>query len=1136
MPEQQSRPKLSTLSGGVSTQAPNLRLPGHVAAAQSAGFSVFEGIFSRPGTRHVAKLSLTAAADIRMHAIHRNDSEQYLLLHGGITPTIITAAGTTCTLYRQGAAANYIAGSSSDQNRLVSIADYTVWCNNTKPTALLTSPDYSVDADAKSLEVLQSRTPGNNTYHRVLADSDLGVAGYYRYNPGPDTFPTIKFATQGATWSSIVTYKAAASNPMGFRVFFVNAPAVVTGMNWTAATKTLKKVGSGAFANLTVTGNNWVNITAAGTPGYYKIATKVSADEITLTDATFSGIDLAGTVAIDGTGLAVEVRADLQQETINDMYDVAAALERRLRDSGASGACLAWTFVTPASGYFTLTGTQAGTRCTFPATSPTRAPLLGSYDLTQASHPFIATGSTITAGGGSSGPNTVAVGDRWTRVPAPNQAEAVIDASSMPCALARLHAGGAWPKGSSSSAWAAMTKAMKPAAWWRLGEASGTIGRDEMVSNPGTYAGSYTLAQTGAVNGDSNTAVSFTHTSNGALSIGTLGTLGAQLGNGFTVECAIKTTSSATFTILDVGTGTATRILITANDGASDRLQVIVYDEDGLTLSAYADFASLRDGNFHSLAFSVSPSTNTVTVYADGASITRTYLLQQTPANFKAFRGSGNWMGTFSGAATVTLDEPAIHMGVFTSAIASARHNQRINSTYSHAPFFMLNTIDWVPRYSGDKDSNPAPYLLTQGKPIKDVTIYRDRLTFIGGDRVSMSTDGDYYNLFIDNIQQINDADPIERQLSAGDPQRVAELEFAVPIHRVLMLFSSSGQQFQLSSDGSLTPASAAITVSSTEQTVPNVRPRTSGNRVFFAGLASGYGTLFEYAYDDNSVLLNAANVSAHVERYIPNSLRTIGICQEAQSVLMLPSSGTTVYVYRFFYNGLQKVQSAWTAWVYNSGQRICDVAIIRDNAYMLFERQSQYVIERQPMTEPAADSGLPVFARLDHAALLTGSFSAGTTTWTLPNALSDTTVNAAMLSTGQVIAITSSGTTATATGNYSANAAVVGRLIPMNVELSRPFPRDQNGVAEIEPFTQFRQVMIAYKDSGPFTVRAVTPLRDDRVRTFTPPAGSLTATGTFIANVGGDVRDTKVTIETSTGLPVTVSAAQLLLDIVPRS
>ena len=62
-----------------------------------------------------------------------------------------------------------------------------------------------------------------------------------------------------------------------------------------------------------------------------------------------------------------------------------------------------------------------------------------------------------------------------------------------------------------SAVYAAAVLADTPSLYWRLGEPSGTNANDETANNrDGTYTGTFTLAQTGALKGDTNTAVDLT--------------------------------------------------------------------------------------------------------------------------------------------------------------------------------------------------------------------------------------------------------------------------------------------------------------------------------------------------------------------------------------------------------------------------------------------------------------------------------------------------------------------------------------------------------------------------------------------------------------------------------------------------
>jgi hypothetical protein len=74
-----------------------------------------------------------------------------------------------------------------------------------------------------------------------------------------------------------------------------------------------------------------------------------------------------------------------------------------------------------------------------------------------------------------------------------------------------------------------------PVAYWRLGEASGTVAADEMEANDGTYVNAPTLGVAGALAGDVDTAV----TLNGTTQHITAGT-GAQISGSLTLACWVK--------------------------------------------------------------------------------------------------------------------------------------------------------------------------------------------------------------------------------------------------------------------------------------------------------------------------------------------------------------------------------------------------------------------------------------------------------------------------------------------------------------------------------------------------------------------------------------------------------------------
>ncbi len=1156
----QSTAKMPALTGGISTQPAHVRFPGQLAAANNCMASVAEGLHNRFGTRYVKKLTgFTASGTYRAHVINRDASEKYLAFYGASTLIVATIAGVACSVHKLAAAESYLGTATDDQLRPATQADYTVWCNTTTIPLSATSPDYDTTGEARTFEILASTTPAGGTYWQTTTDSVAATPGYWRYLPGASTYATLRFANISGTLAASSAYDDAGLTPSGFKVFFVTRAGTTGITNASIAADGVTLTKTGLFTNA-VAGDK-VNVTGGTnvTQQYATISSVTSADVAVLTADITTDALVHNDVSVDGIGEAYEVSVDFTSEDIADMHAVAAAYQRNLRAKGATNACISWTPVnTVAGGYMTITHPYAGTTATFPTSKPTRSPSTGVYDVTDAANdPFYNVGTAITAGTGLTAISTNNPLDRWTRVPAPSQKQAIFDPTTMPVRMVRLMPAGTWTGG-----WSAMTTALLPFAWWRFGEATGTVARDELNVNHGTYVGG-TLGATGSVNGDSDTAVTLTAASNQYVNVGLLGTLGADIDDGFTLEITADTTGTAIQALFgsgrsDVGAGAGMEVHWRINCtnrtvNTTDGIWFHLADKNGLRLAAdVISTTVLNTGGFHTFHVVVKPSANTIDFYVDGVLQTgsKTYRQQATPAAFEALNlaaGWGGWLqsaGSLAYPANGAIDEAVIFLARMDQAMVTQRHGQRTSSTYSHPPTFVLAPINWASRTTGDHLTNPIPNFIRDGKKIADVAFFQNRFVFLSGEWIVCSQDGDYFNFFIDDATNIVDSDPIERQASGTT---VASMDFAVPMRRTLALFTKSGTQFEFTSPDALTPASASITQNTAYATQEGVRPAVINDRAFFVTKSTNYSELWDYAYDltnDSSVFLSASNVSAHVMGLIPATVRTIAACPSHQTLIVLPSSGTTLYTYRYQYSGGEKVQSAWHTWSFDASYRLCDVAVVDDFAYFLVESQSQFMLEKHALARPAAESGQSYLGHMDRALTLTGVHAAGTTTWTLPDGLSDTTINTIVLgsgtptgSAGDVLTPTTApGTTVTKSGNYGGVAALLGRSFTMRAELSRHYVKDFQGRANLRAAVQIRELTTAHMNTGAYTVRGVMASRTDRTKVMAPASGLTESVGTRHALIGGSSDRLTLSIENAGPKPTIITGAEIVADYVPRT
>lgn len=435
---EQSVVSIPSLHGGISKQPPHLRFPNQVEDATNALFSVVDGVSKRPGTRFDRVVTgLTASGDYRLHPIRRDVGEQYILLYGDGDLKVfeLTNRRQQARVDFDSAASQYLDANEATASdlRLITIADTTFIVNTKVIPRVKAAPEFTVTSRRRDYDVLRSQTPAQNTYHEAQADTEIQPAGHHKYSTGSATFATRVFAATDTTKGVPTWWTTAGNNNMGFKVAFRRQAITVTAGAWVAAAKTLTQVGK--FTNYTHRAGDMVKVTG-GTgvaAGWYAIASRDSANQITLV-ASIAGADNANTTATM-IGMEVEVNEDFTIGTApTTMDDVALRLQQVLQRTAANLALIGWTATAANNGYFTITGPYSGSDATVEATS---APAAATVNLSAATNPF--NGGTAAAGTGPTPQLTeMEIDARWTRQPAPGQAEAVLDPMTMPVLLQRV--------------------------------------------------------------------------------------------------------------------------------------------------------------------------------------------------------------------------------------------------------------------------------------------------------------------------------------------------------------------------------------------------------------------------------------------------------------------------------------------------------------------------------------------------------------------------------------------------------------------------------------------------------------------------------------------------------------------------
>lgn len=222
---------------------------------------------------------------------------------------------------------------------------------------------------------------------------------------------------------------------------------------------------------------------------------------------------------------------------------------------------------------------------------------------------------------------------------------------------------------------------------------------------------------------------------------------------------------------------------------------------------------------------------------------------------------------------------------------------------------------EWASALVGDSVSNPLPSFLEGDNTIRDIFFFKNRLGFITKRTAVLSEVGEYGNFFRTTAAVILDSDYIDATV---DTTEVVSLEYATYLEDSIMLFSDKAQ-FKLEGGKILSPKDVQISQTSAYEINTNIRPLFMNNKIFFCAIRGEYTAVMQYEVKSANTNSEAVDISAHVQMYIPNTISRLS-GSPINNMLFLTShvADDTVWVYKYYDNGPERVQSAWFKWTYN--------------------------------------------------------------------------------------------------------------------------------------------------------------------------------------------------------------------------
>jgi len=238
---------------------------------------------------------------------------------------------------------------------------------------------------------------------------------------------------------------------------------------------------------------------------------------------------------------------------------------------------------------------------------------------------------------------------------------------------------------------------------------------------------------------------------------------------------------------------------------------------------------------------------------------------------------------------------------------------------------------DWVDRKAGDEISNPSPSFI--GTPIRDVTLFQERLVMLNGESAVGSVAFDQFNFFADSVRKTSSDDPVD---STSSDNEITKLDYAMVYNGSLMMFSEKAQ-FIHPEGQTFTASNFSLASKSQYQTDIDCKPEASANSIFFPYKFGTFTGIREFRINDITGGVKADSITEHVSKYI------LGPCQQIVSstdynILAVRTLGdlNAIYLYEWFDQSDERKQAAWHKWEFP--YEVFYIKIVREKLFIWFK------------------------------------------------------------------------------------------------------------------------------------------------------------------------------------------------------
>ena len=368
----------------------------------------------------------------------------------------------------------------------------------------------------------------------------------------------------------------------------------------------------------------------------------------------------------------------------------------------------------------------------------------------------------------------------------------------------------------------------------------------------------------------------------------------------------------------------------------------------------------------------------------------------------------------------------------------------------TNATTFTLSTVAWEGAQVGDTapdGTNPQASFV--GKTINKMVFFRNRLVMLSDENVVMSRPGNFFNFWAKTATTFSNVDPIDLSCSSTYPAIVFD---AIQVNTGLVIFTKN-QQFMLTTDSDiLNPNTAKINRLSSYNFNHKTNPVNLGTTIGFLDNANKYSRFFEMSNVRREGEPDVVEQSKVVSQLFENDLKIISNSRENGLILFSEENTPTLYGYRYFTSGNDRILQAWFSWTLTGN--IIYHCMLDDALYVVVRNNNKDQLLKYSIK--LDDNGHFVTAgedypiHLDHCTSVTtggGTYNSTTnkTTFAKPTGFESSNDIAAYdtdsgTNLGRFADVTINGSNLEITGNWSGETFLIGYQFEMQVELPKIF------------------------------------------------------------------------------------------------